>query len=706
MKKRNRAGRTGKKQSPGKTIPGTRLSINYPLLTPAAIFVLALLIRVIYLFQSQANPQFDTPLMDPGYHDEWAWQLARGVWEGQGPFFRAPLYPLFLGLVYSLFGHDFIAPRLIQAILGSGSCVLIYLIGVRLFNTRTGLIAALMMAMYGTLIYFDNELLIPVLFIFLILVFFQFFLMALDQGRHRILFSAACGLCLGLAAITRPNILVILPALIWAVLPISKINFPRRALLVLLLTALIPVFIVTGYNFIIGDDAVFIASQGGVNFYIGNNELSDGRTAIVPGTRADWWGGRFDTIKLAEEVAGHKLKDSEVSNYWFSRGVEFIRSNPGAWFNLTMRKVGMFWTGAEIGNNSSINYLMSYAPIMNWLWFGFGLIAPLGLAGFVIAFKQRRHLALLPGIFIVLYMAGIVIFFVCARFRMPVIPWLILFAAYGVDSCIAFWRSGRHKELILPVMVFSVAALAVNIPARGHQENLAQAKFHDGIAWKKKGEHHEAMLALTEALRLNPQLAGARSNLANLLSSNGNSDEARLAYEEAIDSDPENANTHANLASFHLAAADLTLAEESVNNALAIDSDCSEALRILGVIREREGKLAEARLAYEHALRFTHERHRLENNLGTLSMAEGKVDEAAVHLQKAVELDPAYALAWTNLGALYANTGQLANAVAALKRSVEIEPDSRQVWSMLAQVYDAMGNQVEADAARQAHSAR
>ena len=54
---------------------------------------------------------------------------------------------------------------------------------------------------------------------------------------------------------------------------------------------LVVVLPITIRNCAVGGDAVLIASQGGVNFYIGNNPDSDGRTAIVPGTPGDWWGG-------------------------------------------------------------------------------------------------------------------------------------------------------------------------------------------------------------------------------------------------------------------------------------------------------------------------------------------------------------------------------------------------------------------------------
>ena len=95
------------------------------------IFLLALLVRVIYILQQRANPQFASPLLDPAYHDQWAWQLATGTWKPEGPFFRAPLYPIFLAAIYRLVGHDYLAARMVQAIVGALSCVLTYAIGAR-----------------------------------------------------------------------------------------------------------------------------------------------------------------------------------------------------------------------------------------------------------------------------------------------------------------------------------------------------------------------------------------------------------------------------------------------------------------------------------------------------------------------------------------------------------------------------------------------
>ena len=79
--------------------------------------------------------------MDAAYHDEWARAIASGEAFIEGPYFRAPLYPWFLGAVYSLFGIDTLPPRILQAVIGSLSCGLLFLIGRRVFTRTIGAVA-------------------------------------------------------------------------------------------------------------------------------------------------------------------------------------------------------------------------------------------------------------------------------------------------------------------------------------------------------------------------------------------------------------------------------------------------------------------------------------------------------------------------------------------------------------------------------------
>src|SRR5205085_8788818 len=107
------------------------------------IFAVALAVRLVHVYQLKSTPFFDTLLGDAHGYDLWAQRLAAGDWIGTDVFYQAPLYPYFLGVVYSIFGRDLLIVRIVQALIGSASCVLLGMAGARLFSKRVGLIAAL-----------------------------------------------------------------------------------------------------------------------------------------------------------------------------------------------------------------------------------------------------------------------------------------------------------------------------------------------------------------------------------------------------------------------------------------------------------------------------------------------------------------------------------------------------------------------------------
>jgi 4-amino-4-deoxy-L-arabinose transferase-like glycosyltransferase len=112
-----------------------------------AIFLIALLIRLVHIWQIREAPFFTVLMGDAQSYDAWGQEIARGDWLGHDVFYQAPLYPYFLGLIYSLVGRDMLAVRVCQAFVGSTSCVLLALTGRRLFSSRTGLVAGMILAL-------------------------------------------------------------------------------------------------------------------------------------------------------------------------------------------------------------------------------------------------------------------------------------------------------------------------------------------------------------------------------------------------------------------------------------------------------------------------------------------------------------------------------------------------------------------------------
>ena len=292
-----------------------------------------------------------------------------------------------------MFGHGYVVPRVVQAVIGALSCGLLFLIGRRLFGRAVAAVAGFAAAGYWILIYFDGELLIPTLIVFIDLLLIWLLLRA---GRApSIAVHATAGVVLGLSAIARPNVLLFAPAIVVWLLVTHRRRWKRALLGVICVTAgcLLVVLPVTVRNYVVGDDMVLIASQGGVNSYIGNNPESDGRTAIVPGTPGGWWEGYYATVERAENARGRELKPSEVSDYYYEQAWEFMRTQPREFFKLLGLKLTLFWSAWEIGNNKNIYFWVErFTPTLRWLPLGFGVVGPLGIVGLVLCWRRRGEL--------------------------------------------------------------------------------------------------------------------------------------------------------------------------------------------------------------------------------------------------------------------------------------------------------------------------
>lgn len=452
---------------------------RFPWKPALAVFLVALAFRAAYLFSASRAPAFDALNMDPLYNIDWARCLATGQWSDpytrlqHAAFFRAPLFSYSAAGLFMAFGQSLSLLRGVQILMGSGSCVLAFLLARKCFDTRTGVLTGLVCAVYWVLIYFDSTFLLTVPLVFLGLLGFLFLFMALE--RQSPWWAGAGGLMLGLFGITRADILPFYPvACLWALVAARHLPRPRRLLLVALLAAgcLLPPALTTVRNRVVSGDWVVVASQGGVNFYIGNNPESNGMQAVVPGTRPTWWGGYDDTVAIAEKAAGRRLKASEVSRYWFDRSFAYIRQQPGHWLRLTARKAAAFVGGVEIPNNEPYenrqrDFLSLRLPLNFGILFALFLVAlPRMLrrapaaptAGAPADLRPRFNMLIL--LFVATYSATLIAFFVTGRYRVPLIPFVALGAAAAVFQFVDWVRARQFaRAAALGGLAIGLAAL-------------------------------------------------------------------------------------------------------------------------------------------------------------------------------------------------------------------------------------------------------
>ncbi len=649
----------------------------------ALIWGAAFALRLLYIFQSQRSPFYDFPLVDAKTYTQAAAAMALGHF-GDQPFWQPPLYPHFLGALYALFEPSFTLPRLVQAALGATLCLLIFRLG-RVFSPAVGYLAAGLAACYGPFIFFEAELLPPALALVLNLLALWALLWAAEGPPPRLLLA---GFCFGLSALCVANVLAFVPvAALWLV-------WVRRSVregAVLLLGTALAIAPVTLRNYWVGGDWVLISSNAGLNFYIGNNAQYDETVAIQPGPA--WL-----ELTVRPRVEAGATQPSAQSRFFLAESWDFMRQQPVAYLKLLLYKLYLFWHGDEIGRNQDLYFARQYAPLLQvLLWkygvaFPFGLLAPLALVGLGLSYRNgllRRPAPLLLALFAGAYMLTVVAFFISARYRLPVVPILLMFAAYGGRELYLLWQRGAYRDLLVGCGAAFLLAVACNFRVGAmNVEGDAHAHYRLGYVYEKKGLPINARAAYEKALTLNPDLKWARFNLASLYARSGEYNRAIAAYGEFIGRFPEVARARLALGNVHLRTgryAEAIAAYESLLN--AEDADAADLYGRLGYAHAQLGQWEQAAVAYEELAAAKPDSLQARFQLGELYERLDRLDAARAEYRQIIAVDSLHAAARYRLARLLFFADQADQAKAHLRQVIAHNLDAVDARFLLATQY-------------------
>ena len=401
----------------------------------AGIWTAALLLRLGHLWLLQDDPLGHVLTGDARRYHEWGAEIASGDWLGSETFYQAPLYPYFIGGLYWVFGIGQTTVRIAQAVLGATSCVLLALAGRRLFSPKTGWLAGLLFAVYAPAIFYDGIIQKTALGSFLTCGLLA--ATASVAYRPRELGCGACsGLWMGALMLTRENALVLAGLLpIWLAYDWRRNSFASRCgwLGCVALGLAVALFPVALRNRLVGGEWLLTTSQFGPNFYIGNSAYANGRYFPLRQDRGGPEYERIDATELAERDRGRTLTPGEVSAYWTEAAFSDMRADWPGWLRLMGRKWFLIWNTTEIIDTEDIYSHADASWILRGLlavWH-FGSLAPLACLGVFLAWTSwRRHGILV--LFLLVYAASVSLFYVFGRYRFPLVPALLLFAAAGL----------------------------------------------------------------------------------------------------------------------------------------------------------------------------------------------------------------------------------------------------------------------------------
>jgi tetratricopeptide (TPR) repeat protein len=660
---------------------------NREILAYLSVWVVAFLIRMIYLSQVKHEPQFALLVGDAVTYDGWAGRIADGDWLGKGVFYQAPLYPYFLGVLYTLFGgRDLLAVRLVQILLGATSCALLARAGRSFFDRMTpGLLAGFLLAVYPTAIFFDCSIQKSVLDLFFVCTLLAVLGRLLERSQKK--WWLAAGVVLGLLALTRENALVFFPiVLVWLFIAWQGELWKTRLQWAgLVLFGLAAILLPVGFrNLSVGGEFHLTTSQFGPNFYMGNSKTATGFYEPLREGRGSALFEREDATTLAEQATGRKLTSSEVSNYWAAKALDEIRADVPHWLRLLFKKWLLVWNISEVGDSDDQYTYGDWSPLLHALnaLLHFGTLCPLAALGICLTWDRRRRVWLLYATILV-YAGSVALFYVFSRYRFPLVPMLILFAAAGLTFLRDALRKERRRTLWVGVATAVVAAAVCNHAMMSEAIVRADTHINFGNAFLLKGETQDAVEQYEKALQLNPTDPYVPFNLASALLQAGRFEEAVGYFEQALRIDPNDPQAHYKLGVSLVNAGQPDKAIGHFEQAIKIMPEFAEAHVILGSVLFDQGKIPEAIAHWERALKINPEFAEAHYNLGNAFLRGRRFEEAIEHYRQALRIKPEFAGAHCNLGIALEQVGRVQEAIEHYEQAVLLRPDLVEVRKRL-----------------------
>lgn len=307
-----------------------------------------------------------------------------------------PVYPLFLAGIYKAFGYSNESPlaavRIIQAILGTLSILIIFFIGTHTVNDRVGVLSAFFYALYPPYVQSVSLVLTEVIYTFLFLLYFLIQLKALKSKNKWV--SIAAGIVFALAVLTRPMLfpLFIVPFIYeWFVTKDKKIFRSFIYTLAAMVVTMMPWWIRNNITF---GKVILLSSGSGNPMYAGAFPHMQGWT-YVPEDK------QFESAVKA------------VINGFLTQPITYLK-----WF--TIEKIFIMFKKPWYDH-----YLLR--AILNMHYF----IAIIGSIGIPLAIveKKIRYISL----YIILLLGIQLAFLPEARYLYPILPFFMILTAYILD---------------------------------------------------------------------------------------------------------------------------------------------------------------------------------------------------------------------------------------------------------------------------------
>jgi len=598
------------------------------------VFLIALTTRLLYVAEAQNNP-FHTVLM---FDSQTYWTLADDLLKHgllyTKTYINGPLYVYFLAAFKLTLGQSLLYVMLFQAILGAATCCILYAMGCEFFDEKVGLIASIIAAVYGPLIFYTAVVLTEPILIFINTLLVYAAMKAYSTSSRQ--YWLATGVLVGLSAWGKPNILILLPALTLLTIIRPNKKKARNTLVWMWLGAALLLTPLTARNIMTGSFALS-SSSFGYSLYIGNNPKANGLfiplNELFPSS-----GEALYVVDSGQSV--------DFDGALAKKATEYVIQNPVGWLKLMFDKTMLYLNAYEIPDIENYNIEVN-ETILKYTITSMALIAPLGLLGMLMNIRKQQTWPIMA--YAITYGLSFIIFFVKARFRITIMPIIILFAADAIWNLIRMWQKDRKSILKWAAALIALTVL-VNNPYynASHLEDRGMLNPYNnlGRAYAQMGDLSKAQEAYLKAISYNPRHAESYNNFGEVYNKMGEYQKAAQILRKSIELNPQSPYSHNNL----------------------------------GTALYNMGEIEPASREYSTALEINPYYFEAQNNLANTLTHLNRTDEAIAAYRRAIATNPNDATVHYNLAAAYARVGDAKDAIAELKEAARLDPKNEREY--------------------------
>jgi len=458
-----------------------------------------------------ATPLGRVPVLDERENIDLANAIAGGSLPLE-PFYRSPGYALVLAdlrwLGVSAAGL-FPAALLLGVLLHAAGAALVACIARRWFGGPAAAVAGLLFALDPVLVHYATQALDSTLSLTLFLVGLNFLAAALAKPDRRLSWAAA-GVSWAAAALVRPNYL-----LAWCLVPLFALlqRRPWGARAGIIAASLYGILLfgaASAWQWNVSGVPGFLPWQGAYNLWASNRPGANGRYytqhVSLPPELARANPARAESVILyTRETQGGPGDIPSMNAHWRARFLGEVSSHPLRWAALMARKAYALLNNWEQYNNKTFAFHKALSPWLRWNPICWGLLLMLGVAGAARLASESPGPAATLAAVTAACAASIVLFFVSARFRLPLAAICAVLAGGALGSPF-FWRgwtAGRRAALGGAVALAGVVAFS---DFGGVQDRATYVQDHALLARAAYtvGDDATALAEAREALKLQP----------------------------------------------------------------------------------------------------------------------------------------------------------------------------------------------------------